>query len=137
MTVSEELEPDEPGPVDAAPEPAPDEPAPEDPAETPRAIPPLREVAEIRKPSTIGGIFFLGVLATALIGIGITATGAFRTGTTWLAASLIAAATARVVLPDDKAGMLRVRRKVLDAAILIGAGIAILFLASSIHERPR
>lgn len=135
MTVSEELEPDEPGPVEAAPEAAPGAAAPEESGEPARTIPPLREVAELRKPSTIGGIFFLGVLATALTGIGITATGAFRTGTTWLAASLIAAATARVVLPDDKAGMLRVRRKALDAVILIAAGVAIVFLASSIPNR--
>ena len=124
MTVSEDLEPDQPDPVPA-----------ED--EVPRTIPPLREVAEIRKPSTLGGIFFLGVLVTALVGIAIAATGAFRTGTTWLAASLIAAAAARVVLSDDDAGMLRVRRKVLDAVILTATGLAIIFLAWSIPDRPR
>ncbi len=138
--MSEELEPDQPEQDSAAPveevsaEEASVEVAPEG---APRAIPPLREVAEIRKPSTLGGIFFLGVLATALVGIGISATGAFRTGTTWLAASLIAAAAARVVLPEDNAGMLRVRRKALDATILTASGLAIVFLAWSIPNRPR
>lgn len=102
-----------------------------------RGIPPLREVAEIRKPSTIGGILYLGVLATALAGIGIAASGAWRTGATWLAASMIAAAAARVVLTDDNAGMLRVRRKALDAVILTATGAAILFLAWSIPDQPR
>jgi len=40
------------------------------------------------------------------------------------------------VLPDDNAGMLRVRRKALDAAILIGAGVALLALAATIPNQP-
>jgi hypothetical protein len=92
-------------------------------------LPPLREVAEIRKPSTLGGVIYLCVLVAALAGVGIAATAAWRTGVSWLAVALIGAAVARVVLPDDNAGMLRVRRKALDAAILTSAGSWLLFLA--------
>jgi hypothetical protein len=102
-----------------------------------RALPPLREVAEIRKPSTLGGVIYLCVLIGAMAGVGIAASGAWRTGVSWLAASLIGAAVARVVLPDDNAGMLRVRRKALDAAILTGAGVGLLLLAASIPAQPR
>lgn len=102
-----------------------------------RGLPPLREVAEIRKPSTLGGIIYLGVLGAALVGIGIAATGAWRTGVSWLAVAMLAAAGARVVLPDDNAGMLRVRRKALDAVILVGAGVALLVLVATIPEQPR
>jgi hypothetical protein len=101
-----------------------------------RALPQLREVAEIRKPSTLGGVIYLCVLAAAMVGVGIAATGAWRTGVRCLAAALIGAAVARVVLPDDNAGMLRVRRKALDAAILTGAGVALLLLAESIPNQP-
>lgn len=101
-----------------------------------RALPPLREVAEIRKPSTLGGLIYLCVLVGAMVGIGLAATGAWRGGVRCLAAALIGAAVARVVLPDDNAGMLRVRRKALDAAILTGAGIALLLLAASIPNQP-
>ena len=108
----------------------------EDREERARALPPLREVAEIRKPSTLGGAIYLCVLAGAMVGVGVAATGAWRTGVSWLAAALIGAAVARVILPDDNAGMLRVRRKALDAAILTGAGVALLILAASIPNQP-
>jgi len=101
-----------------------------------RALPPLREVAEIRKPSTLGGVIYLCVLGAALVGVGIAASGAWRTGVSWLALALIGAAVTRVVLPDDNAGMLRVRRKLLDAAILTGAGVALLVLAATIPNQP-
>jgi hypothetical protein len=102
-----------------------------------RALPPLREVAEIRKPSTVGGVIYLCVLGVALAGIGVAATGAWRTGVSWLAVSLLAAAATRVVLDDDHAGMLRVRRKLLDALILSAAGVALLVLVATIPDQPR
>lgn len=101
-----------------------------------RGLPPLREVTEIKKPSTLGGVIYLCVLVAALVGVGIAASGAWRTGVSWLAIALIGAAVARVVLPDDNAGMLRVRRKSLDAAILTSAGVALLLLAWTIPNQP-
>jgi multisubunit Na+/H+ antiporter MnhB subunit len=100
-------------------------------------LPPLREVAEIRKPSTIGGVIYLGVLVAALAGIAVAAAGAWRTGVSWLAVALITAAVTRLLLSDDNAGMLRVRRKPLDAVILAGAGVLLLFLAASIPNPLR
>jgi len=100
-------------------------------------LPPLREVAEIRKPSTIGGVIYLGVLVAALAGIAVAAAGAWRTGVSWLAVALITAAVTRLLLSDDNAGMLRVRRKLLDAVILAGAGVLLLFLAASIPNQLR
>ena len=63
-------------------------------------------------------------------------TGPWRTGVSWLAFALLAAAGARLALPDHDAGMLRVRSKVLDAGILIVMGVAILFLAGTIPDQP-
>jgi hypothetical protein len=107
-----------------------------DPGDDGRSLPPLREVAEISKPSTLGGLVYLGVLAAALTGVVIAAAGAWRTGVGWLGVSLLAAAGARLALPDDNAGMLRVRRKLLDALLLTGLGVSLLFLAATIPDQP-
>ena len=101
------------------------------------ADPERRPVTEIKKPSTVGGVIYLCVLGAAVAGVVIAASGPWRTGVSWLAFSLLAAAGARLLLPDHDAGMLRVRGKALDAGILIAMGIAILFLAGTIPDQPR
>lgn len=116
------------------PDPTPDQDAVD---EDGRSLPPLREVAEISKPSTPGGLIYLCVLGGALTGVVIAAFGAWRTGVSWLAISLLAAAAARLALSDDSAGMLRVRRKIIDATILVGLGAVLLFLAATIPDQPR
>ena len=75
------------------------------------ADPERRPVTEIKKPSTVGGVIYLCVLGAAVAGIVIAATGPWRTGVSWLAFALLAAAGARLVLPDHDAGMLRVREQ--------------------------
>ena len=82
-------------------------------------------------------MIYLCVLGAAVAGVVIAASGPWRTGVSWLAFSLLAAAGARLLLPDHDAGMLRVRGKALDAGILIVMGIAILFLAGTIPDQPR
>ena len=98
--------------------------------------PERRPVTEIKKPSTVGGVIYLCVLGAAVAGVGIAATGPWRTGVSWLAFALLAAAAARLALPDHDAGMLRVRGKILDAGILIAMGVAILVLAATIPDQP-
>ena len=53
----------------------------------------------------------------------------------WLAFALLAAAGARLVLPDHDAGMLRVRSKV-STPDPDRDGVAILFLAGTIPDQP-
>lgn len=96
----------------------------------------LRSVTEIRKPSTLGGLIYLAVLAGALIGVVVAATGAWRTGVSWIALALLAAAGARLALSDDDAGMLQVRRKAFDATILVAMGVGLLTLVASIPDQP-
>lgn len=95
-----------------------------------------RSVTDLRRPSTAGGIIYLCVLAVALFGVGLAATGAWRAGVTWLAGALLAAAAARVVLRTEDAGMLEVRRKWVDAGILTFLGAALIFLAVTIPDQP-
>ena len=89
-----------------------------------------------RYPSTIGGAFYLVVLAITAIGIGIVTTGAWRVGVRWMAGALILAAVVRAVLPSRDAGMLAVRRRWWDCLLLAGVGAALLFLAGTIPDQP-
>ncbi|KQY64706.1 MULTISPECIES: DUF3017 domain-containing protein [unclassified Nocardioides] len=108
-----------------------------DPVAGPVAEPPApRAVTEIKKPSTLGGIIYLVALAGALIGVVVAATGSWRSGVSWLALSLLVAAGARLALNDDDAGMLRVRRKGLDATILVVMAVSLLVLVASIPDQP-
>jgi hypothetical protein len=96
----------------------------------------LRGVTEVHRPSTIGGIVYLAVLAAAVAGIVIAALGAWRTGVSWLGVALLVAATTRLLLREESAGMLQVRRRTLDAAILATMGIGLLVLAFTIPNQP-
>lgn len=89
-----------------------------------------------RYPSTIGGIFFLGVLATAVLGLVLVGTGSWRNGVRLIGVALLAAALARSLLSADNAGMLAVRHRVLDVVVLTGLGLALLVLASAIPNQP-
>lgn len=111
----------------------------DDPANDLDPAEPERESAELdgrRYPSTIGGAFYLVVLAVVGIAIGIVATGSWRTGIRWFGAALVFAAVVRALLPAKDAGMLAVRRRWWDCLLLAGTGAAMIFLAGSIPDQP-
>jgi Protein of unknown function (DUF3017) len=83
----------------------------------------------LRRPQTLGGTIYLLVLAAALIGLGIVAAGAWRTGVGWIGTGALVAALARLVLAEEAAGMLRVRRKWSDVLMLTVAGVALVVLS--------
>ena len=83
----------------------------------------------MRRPQTLGGTIYLLVLAAALIGLGIVAAGAWRTGVGWIGTGALVAALARLVLAEEAAGMLRVRRKWSDVLMLTVAGVALVVLS--------
>ena len=89
-----------------------------------------------RHPSTIGGLFYLAVLAITGVGIGIAWTGDWRLGVKWVGAALILGAVARLVLRRKDAGMLAVRNRAVDAALLSGVGAMMIFLSESIPNQP-
>lgn len=92
---------------------------------------------ERRYPSTIGGAFYLVVLAVVAAGLVVVVLGEWRTGVRTMGAALIFAALVRLVLRARDAGMLAVRHKVLDAAVLVLLGGLLIFLAGSIPDQPR
>lgn len=89
-----------------------------------------------RYPSTIGGAFYLAVLAVVGIALGLVATGSWRGGIRWFGGALVFAAVVRALLPARDAGMLAVRARWWDCVLLAGTGAAILFLAGSIPDQP-
>lgn len=89
-----------------------------------------------RYPSTIGGAFYLIVIAVVAIAIGIVTTGSWRLGIRWFGSALIFAALVRAVLPAKDAGMLAVRKRWWDCLLLAGTGIALIVLAGSIPDQP-
>jgi YD repeat-containing protein len=96
----------------------------------------VREDSPLRKPQTLGGVVYLAVLAAAAVGLGIVLAGAWRTGLSWIGAGLLVAATARLVLTDRGAGMLRVRRKWSDVLMLVVAGVGLIVLAIVVPNQP-
>lgn len=89
-----------------------------------------------RYPSTLGGLLYLLVLAGLLIGIATVVVVDWRLGTRVIAGSLLSGALFRLVLPEKDAGMLAVRHRFLDAMWPAGAGLVLLFLATSIPNQP-
>jgi hypothetical protein len=89
-----------------------------------------------RYPSTLGGLCYLVVLAVSVVGLVIVTQGNWRLGVKWIAASLLAAALARLVLPAPQAGMLAVRRRFVDVLILAAVGVALWFLSVTIPNQP-
>ena len=122
MTVPESIEPPEsPKPPDSV-EPTSAEPVdPDDPR---------------RYPSTIGGMFYLLVLAVVAVAMVVVALSEWRTGIRLMGGALVVAAAVRLVLRSRDAGMLAVRHKVLDALILVVLGGSPIFLARSIPDQP-
>ena len=91
---------------------------------------------ERRYPSTIGGAFYLAVLAATMVGLGITWSGDWRLGVRWIAGALLAGAFLRLVLPRRDAGMLAVRHRLVDCLLLGTMGGVLLFLAQTIPDQP-
>jgi hypothetical protein len=89
-----------------------------------------------RYPSTIGGAFYVSILAAAGVALVIASRSDWRLGIKVLGVSLIVAALLRLVLANRDAGMLAVRNRFIDAFLLGGAGAALVALATSIRDMP-
>ena len=120
---------------------SPDSPDRADHIEPPESVPPVSaepvDPDEPRRyPSTIGGAFYLLVLAVVAVALVLVALHEWRTGIRVMGGALLFAAVVRLVLRSRDAGMLAVRHKVLDALILVVLGGALVFLAGSIPDQP-
>ena len=94
------------------------------------------EEAPRRYPSTIGGAFYLSILAVAGTALFITYRHDWRLGIQILGGSCLAAALIRLVLANRDAGMLAVRNRFIDVTLLTGAAVALIVLATTIPDMP-
>jgi peptidoglycan/LPS O-acetylase OafA/YrhL len=90
-----------------------------------------------RLTSTLGGLVYLVVVAASAVGLLVVAFGPWRRGVDLIGAALLLGALMRVVLRENNAGMLRVRRnRWADVLMLGGVGAALIVLASVIPNQP-
>jgi hypothetical protein len=90
----------------------------------------------LKKPSTTGGIVYLVVMATLLVGLGVVTAGAWRTGVAVMGIAFGVAFAFRLILPDDRAGMLRIRRRFVDLTTM-GACCAGMLILAAVVARGR
>jgi hypothetical protein len=89
-----------------------------------------------RIPSTFGGAVYLVVVAVSAVGLLIVAFGPWRRGVGLIGCALLLGAVMRTLLPENNAGMLRVRRsRWADVLMLGGVGVALIVLASVIPNQ--
>jgi hypothetical protein len=89
-----------------------------------------------RYPSTIGGAFYICILLAAGTALVIAMRSDWRLGIQVLGGSILVAALLRLILAGRDAGMLAVRHRLVDVALLTGAGVALIVLATSIPNQP-
>ncbi|MDQ3627245.1 MAG: DUF3017 domain-containing protein [Actinomycetota bacterium] len=75
-----------------------------------------------------GTVIYLAMAVTVTAGLGLALTGAWRDGITVTGAALVTAGAFRAVVPERMAGLLRVRRRTSDTAVLVGLGVALVVL---------
>jgi Protein of unknown function (DUF3017) len=88
----------------------------------------------LRKPSTTGGIVYLIGLGTITIGVALVAVGQWRTGVTAMGMAFVLGFVARLVLSEERAGMLHVRRRGVDLVGLAICAASLLILVAIIPK---
>lgn len=91
---------------------------------------------ERRRPSTFGGLIYLIVVATTLVGLALVAFGPWRRGIALVGVAFLCASGVRLVINEGEAGMLRVRGRWFDVTALAGVGVALIVLATNIPDQP-
>ncbi len=97
--------------------------------------PPPEHSLAVRKPRTVGGAIYLGVLAATLAGLVVVVLDRWQLGLTMMGVAMLVGAVSRLVLPDESAGMLGVRRKFVDVLTLLLLGGGLVVLAAVIPTR--
>jgi len=122
----------DPTPPSTTPD-APDAPGAPDDENEPTAEP---VVEERRYPSTVGGACYLVVLGVGVAAIVVAGVDDWRFGVRLLAGALGGAAACRLVLPQRDAGMLAVRHRLVDVALLVAVAVTLWVLAGDIPDQP-
>jgi hypothetical protein len=118
------------------PDPAEADPPEADGQDSSRPFPDPEHSITPRKPRTVGGVVYLGVLAGTLTGLALVILGPWRTGLGVIGGSMLVGAVGRLVIRDASAGMLGVRRKSVDVATMAVLGAGLCVLAVIIPNQP-
>lgn len=73
----------------------------------------------------------VGVLVT---GFGLVAVGLWRAGSVVMGCAMLVGAIERAILPDDAAGLLKVRRKSFDVVVMALAGVSVVVFALAVPQ---
>jgi hypothetical protein len=89
-----------------------------------------------RRPSTFGGLIYLVVVATTVVGLILVAVGSWRRGLVLVGIGFVFAAGMRLVINEGESGMLRVRGRWFDVTVLGVVGASLIALAITIPDQP-
>ena len=106
----------------------------EEPDRPRRPLPQPEHSIAPRKPRTAGGVVFLAVMATTLLGVAVVVAGRVQTGLSTAGGAFLVGALARLLLPGSQAGMLGVRRKLIDVTTLVLLGAGLIVVGALIRE---
>jgi hypothetical protein len=93
------------------------------------------EPLQRRYPSTFGGLIYIVVVVTTVVGLAVVAFGPWRRGTALVGIALLFASGMRLVTKEGEAGMLRVRSRLFDVTVLAAVGVSLLALAANIPDQ--
>ncbi len=82
-----------------------------------------------------GSVVFLVMLAACAVGLVLAAADQWQAGVLCIGGALAVGCLARLLLPNGAAGLLRVRRKLVDVTILGALAFVIVFVAVTIAAR--
>jgi Protein of unknown function (DUF3017) len=86
--------------------------------------------------AVIGDWLFGCYVVLGLLGLALIAFAPWRYGTGTLSLALLMASWSRIVLPEDRAGLLRVRNRLVDVVALTSLGAAAMVLTIVIKDLP-
>ena len=87
-------------------------------------------------PRSRGSQIYLLLLVAVAVGLGLVVSGSWRAGLGVIGGAFVVAGLARLVVPLDHVGMLRVRGKVFDVVWTLLLGVSLVVLAFVVPPPP-
>ena len=107
----------------------------DEPEEEPRPLS-VDEILRPRRPRTLGGAIYLGVLTVTGVALLLVVIDRWREGLLLMGTGMLFAAMARSVVREDDSGMLGLRSKPVDVVTMVLLGGGLVALSMVIPDRP-
>lgn len=95
-----------------------------------------RSPARVRRRRATGTLVLGTALLVAAAGLIVVAVGPWRLGVGIVGAALVAGSFARTLLPERRAGLLRIRRATADVLAMTALGVTLVMLALLVPDLP-